>query len=251
MPVDSQEALNRSVIYELVSSAFLYPAPGTLEFLIDKANRVDLAASEMDSPELSEAVSELAASLAKIDEEALVHEYVSVFGHSMSSECSLYEEEYANSEIFQKSGSLADLKGFYAAFGVKPDPELKDRLDHVGVELEFMHLLTYKEAYAQFHGHGSDKVAVCREAQENFLTNHLAPLVKALVRRLSKRTGGEGFYSSLGQVLELQIDREMDLLGLELPTPSPTRPTGSREIDEECGAPDERPFLEAKRYRSV
>ena len=237
MPVDSQEALDRSVIYELVSSAFLYPAPGTLEVLIDKASQVQLAASEMGSPELAEAVSELAASLAEIDEAVLVHEYVTVFGHSMSSECSLYEEEYADSEIFQKSGSLADLKGFYAAFGVKPGPELKDRLDHIGVELEFMHLLTFKESYAQFHGHGPDKVAVCREAQVNFLTNHLAPLVKALVKRLSTRTGGRGFYSSLGQVLELQIDREMDLLKVELPAPSPKRPTGPREMDEECGAP--------------
>lgn len=62
-------------------------------------------------------------------------------------------------------------------------------------------------------------------------------MVKALVRRLSKRTGSEGVYSSLGRVVELQIDREMDLLGLELPTPSPKRPAGPREIDEECGAP--------------
>ncbi|MBO94045.1 MAG: hypothetical protein CMI32_03990 [Opitutales bacterium] len=237
MLVETQEALGRSAIYELASLAFLYPAAGTLELLTAKTEQ----AEQVDSPELANAFKQLAAELSLLDEATLLHEYVSVFGHSMASECSLYEEEYANSEIFMKSGSLADLKGFYAAFGVKPDPELKDRLDHVGVELEFMHLLTFKEAYARHHGHGPEKVAVCREAQVNFLKNHLAPLVKALARRLSQKTGGQGFYSSLGRLLDLQIDREMDLLGLEIPSPSRKRPTEPEEIDDECGAPPLQP----------
>jgi len=214
MPVDSQEALNRSVIYELVSSAFLYPAPGTLEVLIDKASQVQLAASEMGSPELAEAVSELAASLAEIDEAVLVHEYVTVFGHSMSSECSLYEEEYANSEIFQKSGSLADLKGFYAAFGVKPGPELKDRLDHIGVELEFMHVLCLKEAYALAKGHPEEQLAVCREAQAKFLGEHLGQWAFGFVQKLETGTGST-LYGLIGQLLMAFLTFEMRTFGLE------------------------------------
>lgn len=88
---------------------------------------------------------------------------------------------------------MADLKGFYASFGVKPNPDLKDRLDHIGVEMEFIHLLTLKEAYAHFHDHGPDKVAVCRSAQEEFVANHLAHWVKELALRMSQKTGGTDF----------------------------------------------------------
>jgi DMSO reductase family type II enzyme chaperone len=199
----------------------------------------------MDTPELLNGAKRLAADLELVDEETLEQEYVSVFGHSMSSECSLYEEEYTSSEIFQKAGSLADLKGFYAAFGVEPNPEMKDRLDHIGVELEFMHLLTLKEAYAHHHGDGADKVAVCREAQKNFLANHLVHWVKALALRLAQKTGGRGFYSSLAQFIDLQIDREVNILGLQIQPGSMEQAREQalasaaepEEMDHECGAP--------------
>ncbi len=193
MSVESQDALGRSALYDLASLAFLYPAPGALDLLKDGATMVGQVVSELDTPELMNVVKQLADDLESVDEQTLEQEYVSVFGHSMSSDCSLYEEEYTSSEIFQKSGSLADLKGFYASFGVEPNPDLKDRLDHIGVELEFMHLLTLKEAYAHLHGDGVDKVAICREAQENFVANHLVHWVKALAKRLSQKTGGRGF----------------------------------------------------------
>ena len=237
MSVESQDALGRSALYELVSLAFLYPVPGALDLLKDGACRVGEVALEMAPPELMHVVKQLADDLEAVDEQTLEQEYVSVFGHSIASDCSLYEVEYANAEVFQKSGSLADLNGFYAAFGVKPNPELKDRLDHIGVELEFMHLLTLKEAYAHLHGHGSDKAAVCRQAQANFLANHLAHWVKTLARRLSQKTGGRGIYSSLGQLIDLQIDWEMNILGLEMPPVSMASATEPEEVDDECGTP--------------
>ncbi|MCH8801564.1 MAG: molecular chaperone TorD family protein [Chloroflexi bacterium] len=237
MSVESQDALGRSALYELVSLAFLYPVPGALDLLKDGACRVGEVALEMAPPELMHVVKQLADDLEAVDEQTLEQEYVSVFGHSIASDCSLYEAEYANAEVFQKSGSLADLNGFYAAFGVKPNPELKDRLDHIGVELEFMQLLTIKEAYAHLNGHGSDKAAVCRQAQANFLANHLAHWVKTLARRLSQKTGGRGIYSSLGQLIDLQIDWEMNILGLEMPPVSLASTTEPEEVDDECGTP--------------
>ena len=100
-----------------------------------------------------------------------------------------------------------------------------------------MHLLTLKEPYAHLHGHGSDKAAVCRQAQANFLANHLAHWVKTLARRLSQKTGGRGIYSSLGQLIDLQIDWEMNILGLEMPPVSLASTTEPEEVDDECGTP--------------
>ncbi len=230
-----REALSRGDVYELLSLAFLYPKTGALTNLVQGAERLRQTASETGNSELKGVLGKLAHQLAIIDDRGFEDEYIQVFGHTISNDCPPYEGEYGQASVFQKSGVLAGLSSFYAAFGVKPNPDLKDRVDHISVEMEFMQLLTAKEAYADLQDHGEDKVLVCREAQAAFLTNHLANWVEAFAHRLSAKAGGDGIYGPLAHLLKFHMERELRLFALDDP---PDQFPSEPEVDDlECGAP--------------
>jgi len=100
-----------------------------------------------------------------------------------------------------------------------------------------MHVLTLQEAYAYLDDDSEEKSAVFRKAQKRFLANHLVHWVKALAARISVKAERRGFYSSLGQFIDLQIDREINILGLELPPVSMASIPEPEEMDHECGTP--------------
>lgn len=133
---------------------------------------------------MADALQQAGRQLNTLSDAGLEKEYLSVFGHIISTDCPPYETEYDQAHVFQKSQTLADLSTFYQAFGVGLNPDLKERLDHISVEMEFMSLLTAKEAYAYLHDHGEDKAALCQRAQKGFLATHLAVWIKTFVHRL-------------------------------------------------------------------
>lgn len=229
-----QNALARSAVYEFLSLAFLYPKARALTNLVQGAQQLGQTNSEMGNTELKAILDKLADQLAIIDDRGFEEEYIQVFGHTISNDCPPYEGEYGHPNVFQKSGALSDLSSFYAAFGVKPNPELKDRVDHISVEMEFMQLLTAKEAYADLQGHGEDKVLLCREAQAAFLTNHLANWVEAFAHRLAAKAGGDGIYGPLAHLLKFHMERELSLFALD--APQDRFPMEPEEDDLECGA---------------
>lgn len=99
-------------------------------------------------------------------------EYLRLFTQGARVPCPLYETEYTGAHVWMQTQEMADIGGFYRAFGVDAEGS-GERPDHLGVELEFMHLLCVKEAVALADGDG-DAAAVCREAQQKFLGDHLA-----------------------------------------------------------------------------
>ena len=204
----------RSRAYEFISAAFSYPDPDLVEFLQsrlpDLENRFLLLA---DRPNLG-ALRALRPAIMSYSPGELESEYVRTFGHTISKEFPPYEAEYGQSHIFQKSQNLADIAGFYRAFGQELAPDLNDRLDHIGVELEFMHVLCLKEAYALAKGHPEEQLAVCREAQAKFLEEHLGQWAFGFVQKLEKGTGST-LYGLIGQLLMAFLTFEMRAFGLE------------------------------------
>ena len=208
MTIDLQEILVRSAAYELLSASFLYPEAGRVDLLRNGSRQLRDASLQLGWRELAQALQKLENNLESLDDKGLEREYLATFGHTISTDCPPYETEYDQAHVFQKSQTLADLGTFYQAFGVGPNPQLKERLDHISLELEFMNLLTLKEAYARDQSHGEDKIELCRQAQIGFLAKHLAHWIHSFIYRLEKRTGAVGIYAALGRILDRHISAE-------------------------------------------
>ena len=206
--------LARSRVYQFLSPGFSYPEPALAGFL--KSNLPDtenwLSLLE-DRPGL-EALQALKPVIMSCSPDELESEYVQTFGHTIGNECPPYEAEYDQAHIFQKSHALADIAGFYKAFGLELGPDFKDRLDHISVELEFMHFLCLKEAYALDKGHTEEQLAVCRETQTKFLGEHLGLWVFAFAERLDKKATGR-LFELMAHLLSAFLTFEMRSLGLE------------------------------------
>ena len=164
----------------------------------------------------------------------LNEEYEAVFGLLVSSDCPPYETEYINSKFtFQRSNGLADVAGFYRAFGLDPSSQGPERHDHIALELEFMAhlwgLLHHAESYRDTSF--GERVNICRQAQRRFLAEHLAWWSPAFATLLARRAEG-GFYEAAAQFLAAFIAADRGLLALDAPLP--TKGPSRIERPEEC-----------------
>jgi TorA maturation chaperone TorD len=120
-------------------------------------------------------------------------------------QCRLDESEY-DKNIFYRHQRIADVSGFYKAFGFERAEELFQRFDFVGTELEFMCLLLLKRAYAIEHGM-DDQADICAEAETKFFNEHLEWWIPTMCEKL---LGADtcGFYPSLSSFLNSFIVSE-------------------------------------------
>jgi len=157
--MNTDTALRRAQVYKFLAGAFLYPAENWLE----------------DAPTVNEIARALDAPTLIVDQSAwnmdqLQSEHRRVFGLA-GSLC--YETEYGLPHEFRQSQELADLAGFYRAFGFDVGGAVRERPDHLAVELEFACALALKEAYAAEKGI-DEHVEVCADAQRKFIGDHLS-----------------------------------------------------------------------------
>jgi TorA maturation chaperone TorD len=117
-------------------------------------------------------------------------EHRRIFGHVVAHGCPPYETEYGRRHLFGQSQELADLRGFYEAFGFRPRPGA-ERPDHLTTELEFLAMLSLKEAITRATGQ-ADRTSVCEAAAARFLEDHLGRWMAALAGRVAARAPGSG-----------------------------------------------------------
>lgn len=160
--------------------------------------------------------------------------YERTFGLLVSSNCPPYETEYINSKFtFQRSHALADIAGFYRAFGLEPSASHPERQDHLVLQLEFMALLLGLEQAAAESAHPdrTARRAVCADAFRKFLNQHLIWWVPTFAHLLSKQDPG-GFYDAVAVFLAALVTAERSLAGL--PVPSGRVAPSTVERPEEC-----------------
>lgn len=139
----------------------------------------------------------------------LREECVRLFGNLRAGGSSPYETEFSHAHVFQRAQQMADIAGFYRAFGLEASGE-GERVDHIAAELEFMHFLTWKEAYAAEHD--PSQVEVCRDAERKFLADHLGRWTGIFAQIVAQTTRDE-FYIELTRLLDEFVAADAAALG--------------------------------------
>ncbi len=172
--------------------------------------------------------------------EALGARHEEIFGHTLRGRVCPYECQFGPPGPFQQAHELADLSGFYAAFGLAlgKGSGRRERPDHVVCELEFLEFLSVKEALALGQG-DAEALEVTREAIRKFLREHLARFGRAFARDL-RRADPAGFYGRLGGLLEAFLSVECERLGVPLgPAAMELRPEEPDDVPAACGTGDD------------
>ena len=213
MDAATSRATARSQIYAFLAQAFAEPDAASHAGLQAMLGAAEAALAVLDAAESRAAFAEVRAELERVDASERAAAHHRIFGHLVSGDCPPYESEYGNSHIFQKTHCLADHAGFLEAFGLAPAPGFADRLDHIAIELEFLHVLAAKEAYALAHGHGEERLTIVREAARKYVQDHVGRWVPAFAVRLEAKAQ-EGPYAALARLLAAFIAEETRELGI-------------------------------------
>lgn len=190
-PVTS-EAHTRGGVYALLAAAWRYPDEANVLLLTEMAQRIsgDPEICSLLDANTRWALGQLAEHLlAEGDmrrlEDNMRTSYAALFGHAVRGACPLYEQEYGRGEIVQQASELADIAGFYRAFGLEPNRAAMERIDHVSVECEFMSVLCVKEAFG-LQSENAELGDTSSDGRRAFLRDHLAQWLPAFCSRVSK-----------------------------------------------------------------
>ncbi len=261
MPIHASEDLDaaREAVYGFLSLACTDPRAERWSRLLDPSfQELACAAAEFlarhpacacREPAPGEALAEaldlkpLVSQLVRPREEQ-VAEYERIFGLLLSRECPPCETEYCPQTFpVHRSQKMADVAGFYNAFGLMPGTDARERPDHIALELEFMAWVIGKErrAHGEAGEEGRGHAETCRDAQRKFVEEHLAWWVPAFARALARKAAGppeledssgtpETLQGAVAGALASFIGIERALLDIEPPevlvSPKPSEPAG-------------------------
>lgn len=156
--------------------------------------------------------------LQSVSLEELQREHTRLFSLTVAGGVPPYETEYGHKDVFFKTQRLADIAGFYRAFGFEVSDLAHERVDFIGAELELMFWLTLKEETASQKGRQAD-ANICKEAATKFMTDHLGRWGSFFGDSLVRDS--HPFYRYLGEQLTQWVESECRRLGAE-----PERVTG-------------------------
>ncbi len=195
-------ALARAAVYEALAHALAYPDAVRVQAV--NSCGAALATTDLPLPLLRFAVLAREAVSG-----ALEPVHVALNTLSSSPDCPAYESAYVSGDPQQQTQRMADIAGFYRAFGVDATAG-GYRPDELSVELEFMAFLCQKEAYAEGHL-GPPRARQARKAQRIFLEHHLGRWAGALGERLAASAPPGHFYHATGQALAWWLEEELAL----------------------------------------
>jgi TorA maturation chaperone TorD len=242
------DALARAVVYRTLSLGFQAPTlerlsevgardgfpiiASALRHLERRAERVDLGwiATRLASSSPPE-VETVAATFARL------------FGHTSRGLVCACETEYGPDNAFHQPQQLADIAGYYLAFGLRPSAASEARVDHIACEIEFMDFLNRKQAWLLTHDDGASESRETLEATERaertFLRDHLARFGRAFAARVVAEDP-DGYFGALGGALLAFLGAECARQNVEAgPVDLVVRPDAVDDTPMACGSADE------------
>ena len=200
--------LFRGAVYQALALGFTYPSNAVLGQL--KARWSELLNASLPWTDGVRQPFQQATDLVQAtDGEVLEPEHIRLFGPA--GRCSLHETTYGDAgRLLGKAAHLADISGFYMAFGLHPTTGDTHPEDHICLELEFMSLLSLKEAYALAEG-WHEHLEVTRDAQRKFAQDHLGTWIDALAEQL-RTCDPHPFYAALAEALQRMVCAEVTRL---------------------------------------
>jgi DMSO reductase family type II enzyme chaperone len=206
---NAMHLLQRAALFRLLALAFAEPRPDHHEAMrqlgmagaygwptnTEGQRLLDSARSEWDG----------------MDREILASEYARLFMRDCP--CPPHETAYGDGcRMGGRAAELADISGFYQAFGLELSECEPDLPDHLCTELEFYSVLLLKTAYAVWHGR-DEQQAVTHKAARDFLEQHLGRWVSAFTQRLEE-VGCHPAYEASAALLDYLIREECDRVGV-------------------------------------
>lgn len=206
-------AFARAALYRLLAEGLAYPTTEGVDLLRGPYLEAAVPAARLLDSDTAAAMRRLRSARDELDLERAEADHVALFGHARSSRVVPYEGPYLTTNLFQESDALADVAGFYRAFGVEPSARRSERQDHVAVQLEFLYLLAYKEGHA-LRQHGAERAELCRDAQRAFLRAHLGRWAEPFFEGMQAAAGGRWGQALAGVGLAF-MRRESARFGVE------------------------------------
>ena len=193
--------IHRAALLRLLATGLVYPDAALKQRLLQ-----DIAAMLVDKA-ATPALATLERAWAMADEESLTDEYSRLFigGDAVV----LHETTYSGTG---RCTELADINGFYLAFGFDLREGQHEVADHLGVELEFYSLLLLKQAYALEQG-WQDNFEIARDAAKTFLADHLGRWVDKVCERAIEREAAP-IYRTLFETVADAVWRECQALAV-------------------------------------
>lgn len=203
-----ERVLQRAALYRVCSAALTFPTSGRLE---DVA-RLAEGAAKVAAAALLGPLQALVQTARATDDASAAAEYVALFDGAVR--CPSCEGAYGLPQMAGKAAQLADIAGFYTAFGLEPAGGQPDVEDHVATELEFMSALAVKEAWALAEGH-HERAEISHDAAVSFLADHLGRWAPAFATALATATG-TAYYRAVAAVLDAWVALDAVALGVTL-----------------------------------
>jgi TorA maturation chaperone TorD len=239
--------LARAVAYRALSTGFQTPTAARLRQMgaSDRFPAVAAALRCLDPSGTSGALTRAAAELTALpppDIGELAERYWRLFGHTTRGPICACETEYGPDNGFHQPQQLADISGYYLAFGLRASSAADARADHIACECEFMDFLSRKEAL--WFGQPpqtapADTLELTRQAARTFLRDHLGRFGRAFATRVAAED--DGYFGVLGQLLLALVDAECARVGVEAgPIDLLVRPPSLDETPMACGTADGR-----------
>lgn len=244
----SDRALARSVLYGAVALAFHFPDAEVVRRLASRAaqDAIREAAAFVDGAtgRLRRAAERFVHGIGAESAGHRAEGFARLFGHTARGAVCVYETEYGSETLYGQPQTVADIAGYYLAFGLQPAGFARERADHVGCECAFMGFLSLKEARSleainspeeSSAAHMRETLEETRRVSRQFLRDHLARFGAAFAR-YTLDADGDGFYGSAAAVLLALLEVECERLGVLLGPPVlELRSTADDHVPMSCG----------------